>query len=141
MKNWEQKSAPQEVVEGQIYNEKSIGGNRGTNNRLEQFMKNDLRVLRFYCYWDDKTIYGVRQYYILSFFLAENAIQIADVHQRNSGRDPYPVFFNWILLALLVHFFGVLEESAICGGCGEALIAVFLIKKYQISFVIFDCKI
>ncbi len=89
-----EKSAPREVVEGQVYNEKSIGGNRGTNNRLEQFLKNDLRVLRFYCYWDDRTLYGTRQYYVLSFFLASNHIQIADVLQRNSGRDPYPVFYK-----------------------------------------------
>lgn len=93
-KEWSEQSAPKEVVEGQIYNEKAIGGGRYQNVKLEQFMKNDLRVLRFYCFWDDKTVYGIRQYYILSYFLADNSIQIADVHQRNSGRDPYPVFFK-----------------------------------------------
>merc|ERR1712194_95953 len=93
-KEWEARSAPKEVVEGQIYNEKAIGGGRGTNDKLAQFLKNDLRVLRFYCYWDDRTLYGVRQYYILSYFLSENQVQIADVHQRNSGRDPYPVFYK-----------------------------------------------
>ncbi|CAD7969832.1 unnamed protein product [Amoebophrya sp. A25] len=89
-----EKPTYKEVVDGQIYNEKSIGGNRGGNNKLEQFLKNDLRVLRFYCYWDDKTLYGSRTYYTLSFFMADNNIQIADNHIRNSGRDPYPVFFK-----------------------------------------------
>mmetsp|Transcript_16707 Transcript_16707/g.41351 ORF Transcript_16707/g.41351 Transcript_16707/m.41351 type:complete len:615 (+) Transcript_16707:249-2093(+) len=93
-KDHDEKPTYKEVVDGKIYNEKFIGGNRGTNDKLEQFLKNDLRVLRFYCYWDDHTVYGTRTYYTLSFFLADNSIQIADNHIRNSGRDPYPVFFK-----------------------------------------------
>ena len=35
---WDEKPAPKEVVEGQIYNERAIGGNRNGNKKLEQFL-------------------------------------------------------------------------------------------------------
>lgn len=78
--------APKEVVEGKKYNDKAVGGNRGTNDKLEQFMENDLRVLRFYCYWDDHTTYGARTYYEFSYFLADNQGQIVEREIPNSGK-------------------------------------------------------
>jgi len=119
--------APKEVVEGQIYNDKAVGGNRGTNDKLEQFMENDLRVLRFYCYWDDNTTYGIRCYYELSYFLADNQVQIVEQPIRNSGRQAFGPFFKKGILKKAMSMKitpGMLEpeldlykpEDMVCGG-------------------------
>jgi hypothetical protein len=84
---------PREVIEGAYYNELKLGGAR-KNIKLEQFMKNDGRVLRFYCFWDDSTRYGCRNYYVLHYFLADNTVEILDKVARNSGKDPYPLSYK-----------------------------------------------
>lgn len=82
---------PKEVAEGKEFAELSLGGNR-RNARLQQFLENDRRVLRFSCFWDDPTRYGARQYYTLHYFLADDTVEILEIQARNTGRDPYPVF-------------------------------------------------
>jgi len=84
---------PRNVMEGKYYNELQLGGPRG-NSALEQFLKNDRKVLRFYSYWDDHTRYGMRQYQVIQYFLADDSVQISDQYQRNSGRDPFPTMFK-----------------------------------------------
>lgn len=84
---------PRNVMEGKYYNELQLGGARG-NQGLEQFLKNDGKVLRFYSYWDDHTRYGMRQYQVIQYFLADDSVQISDQYQRNSGRDPFPTLFK-----------------------------------------------
>lgn len=84
---------PRNVREGKKYNECKLGGPRG-NDALEQFLKNDRKVLRFYCYWDDHTRYGTRQYQCITYYLADDSVQISDLYGRNSGRDPFPINFK-----------------------------------------------
>jgi hypothetical protein len=84
---------PRNVMEGKYYNELQLGGARG-NQGLDQFLKNDGKVLRFYSYWDDHTRYGQRQYQVIQYFLADDSVQISDQYQRNSGRDPFPTMFK-----------------------------------------------
>jgi len=86
-------SVPRDVVEGKEFTELMLGGSR-KNAKLSQFITNDRKVLRFYCYWDDHTRYGTRQYYILLYFLADDSVQILECYGRNSGRDPYPVLYK-----------------------------------------------
>jgi len=61
---------------------------------LVQFLLNDKKVLRFKGYWDDHTPYGVRIYFVIHFFLADNTVEMNEAHCRNSGRDAYPVFYR-----------------------------------------------
>lgn len=84
---------PKELRESKLYNEICMGGSRG-NAKLEQFLKNDRKVLRFNAYWDDMTRYGVRNYYVLHYFLADNTIEINEHYQRNSGKWETPVFYK-----------------------------------------------
>merc|ERR1711939_933491 len=42
---------PRDVMEGKEYNELRMGGSR-KNHKLEQFLQNDRKVLRFYAYWE-----------------------------------------------------------------------------------------
>lgn len=59
----------------------------------QQFLKNDRRVLRFYCCWDERdTLYGDFRKFVLEYYLSDDTTKISEVNPVNSGRDPFPVF-------------------------------------------------
>lgn len=62
--------------------------------KLQQFLKNDRKVLRFQAYWDDPTPFGNRFYFVVHYYLADNTVEINEAHSRNSGRDGWPVFYR-----------------------------------------------
>ncbi|CAD7701459.1 unnamed protein product [Ostreobium quekettii] len=64
-------------------------------DRLQQFLENNRRVLRFWCLWDDRTsLYGDRRPYVLHYFLEDDTGEILEVNENNSGRDPFPIFLK-----------------------------------------------
>jgi hypothetical protein len=84
---------PKDIMQSKEYTELKLGGSR-KNHKLEQFLQNDRKVLRFYAYWDDLTRYGARQYFVMHYFLSDDTVEINNNYARNSGRHPYPVFFT-----------------------------------------------
>eukprot|EP00405_Crypthecodinium_cohnii_P046979 CAMPEP_0206580294 /NCGR_PEP_ID=MMETSP0325_2-20121206/33063_1 /ASSEMBLY_ACC=CAM_ASM_000347 /TAXON_ID=2866 /ORGANISM="Crypthecodinium cohnii, Strain Seligo" /LENGTH=622 /DNA_ID=CAMNT_0054086277 /DNA_START=356 /DNA_END=2221 /DNA_ORIENTATION=+ len=82
-----------DILEGKEYNELAVGGNR-KNAKLQQYIENDRKVLCFKVFWDDDTHYGTRMYYTLHYHLADDTVEILENLARNSGRDPYPVFWR-----------------------------------------------
>lgn len=57
---------------------------------LGAFLKNDRKVLRFYCVWDDRsTMHGRLHRYKLHYNLADNTMDIVMVHEANSGEDAF----------------------------------------------------
>jgi len=62
--------------------------------KFQQFLENDRKVLRYYAFWDDTTLYGSRVYAKCHYFLADNTFEVNEAHSRNSGRDNYPNFFK-----------------------------------------------
>jgi hypothetical protein len=77
------------VVEAKHMNA-SVLGCPPPGRALTQFLENDCKVLRLYAYWDDPTLYGARTYAKVHFFLADNTMEVNEMHSRNSGRDNYP---------------------------------------------------
>eukprot|EP00775_Hariotina_reticulata_P011400 gene11400-11548_t len=64
-------------------------------DRLKQFLTQSGKVLRFYALWDDRSgLYGDRRPYILHYYLEDDTVEINEVHERNAGRDPFPVFLK-----------------------------------------------
>ena len=60
-------------------------------DKLRSFLDNDRNVLRFYCVWDDTDrLFGDKRPFILHFFLADDTVEVLEVQQPNSGRDPFP---------------------------------------------------
>ena len=58
-----------------------------------------VQVLRFYIVWDDRvSLYGDRRPYKLHYFVEDGTCEILEHHDRNSGRDPFPVFLRRGLL-------------------------------------------
>lgn len=71
------------------------GGGGGTKDTLAKFLENDGKVLRFYGMWDDrKTVYGDKLFFRIHYFLADDTIEVLEVHQPNSGRDKFPALLK-----------------------------------------------
>ena len=55
--------------------------------------RNDGKVLRFWAMWDERgALYGDRRPYVVHYYLADDTMEVLEVHEMNSGRDPFPVF-------------------------------------------------
>ena len=62
---------------------------------LRQFLENDRRVLRFYCFWDDTdSMFGDPRECVLHYFLADDTIEFREIIPPNSGRDAVPLFLK-----------------------------------------------
>ena len=69
--------------------EAKLGKTRQKN--LKQFLKHDGEVLRFQCEWDDSdTLYGSVHKYTLHYYLADDTVEILEIHEANSGQDNFP---------------------------------------------------
>jgi len=64
-------------------------------DKVKQFLRHNREVLRFYCLWDNRAdLYGDRRPYVLHYYLADDTVDILEINERNSGRDPFPVFLR-----------------------------------------------
>jgi len=64
------------------YMEKTLGGGKVASQK--QFLDKDRQVLRFFCQCDDLP-------FIVHYFLADDTIEIREVHHPNDGRDAFPM--------------------------------------------------
>ncbi|XP_062974594.1 EF-hand domain-containing protein 1 isoform X2 [Elgaria multicarinata webbii] len=52
-------------------------------------------VLRFYAMWDDtENMFGENRHFIIHYYLADDTVEVREVHERNDGRDPFPVLIR-----------------------------------------------
>ncbi|CAL8318026.1 unnamed protein product [Merluccius merluccius] len=57
-----------------------------------QFLTLDRKVLRFFALWDNTdTLYKETRPVTIQYYLVDDTVEIREVHQANSGRDPFPV--------------------------------------------------
>ncbi|KAE8622988.1 hypothetical protein XENTR_v10005450 [Xenopus tropicalis] len=61
---------------------------------LKQFLEHDRHVLRFFCFWDDTTLFGDSRELVLYYYLADDTVEILEIIPANSGRDTTPVFLH-----------------------------------------------
>jgi hypothetical protein len=131
---------PRNVVEGKKANA-AVLGCPPADKKFMQFLENDRKVLRLYAYWDDPTLYGSRTYVKVHFFLADNTIEVNEMHTRNSGRDNYPNFFKRGPLNKenrVSAYPGMLEPDA-DPYLPEDLVVGQSFKVWGRLFVIYDC--
>ena len=64
-------------------------------DKLDQFLKYDRKVLRFYLAWDDrKSLYGELRPFVMHYYLADDSMEVLEVRRANAGRDPFPLFLK-----------------------------------------------
>ncbi|EGR32401.1 flagellar microtugule protofilament ribbon protein, putative [Ichthyophthirius multifiliis] len=89
----EVKIPPPDVKEYNEYNEVKLGGGH-PNGGLQQYLENDRKVLSFNVLWNDNTLEGGINYYILNFYLSDDSIELKEIRRHNSGKDSFPMFLN-----------------------------------------------
>jgi hypothetical protein len=65
--------------------EKSLGGGRVKCQK--QFLDNDRRVLRFFARFDELP-------FVIHYFLADDTVEIREVHHPNDGRDNFALLMK-----------------------------------------------
>lgn len=60
--------------------EKKLGGGKVLSQK--QFLDHDRKVLRFYCYQNERP-------FILCYFLADDTVEVLEVHSQNDGYDSF----------------------------------------------------
>ncbi|XP_053564897.1 EF-hand domain-containing protein 1 isoform X2 [Bombina bombina] len=64
-------------------------------DKLKQFLTMDRKVLRFFALWDDsQSMFGETRRVIIHYYLMDDTVEIREVHERNDGRDPFPVLMK-----------------------------------------------
>ncbi|EGR27327.1 flagellar microtugule protofilament ribbon protein, putative [Ichthyophthirius multifiliis] len=134
------KIPPPDTKEYNEYNEVKLGGGH-PNGGLKQYIENDRKVLSFNILWNDISLEGGLNYFVLNYFLADNQIEIKEIIRHNSGKDPFPLLLNRKRLPkepILTHYPGMTlkkEEfySPIDLICGK------LIRIYSKDCLIYDC--
>ncbi|XP_070844225.1 EF-hand domain-containing protein 1 [Chaetodon trifascialis] len=64
-------------------------------NPTHQFLTMDRKVLHFFAMWDDTdSLFGDIRRVTIQYFLANDTVEIREVHEPNSGRDPFPVLMR-----------------------------------------------
>lgn len=59
------------------------------------FFSSPPKVLRFYAIWDDTNCaFGDHHPCVIHYFLADDTVEVREVHKRNDGRDPFPVLMR-----------------------------------------------
>lgn len=87
------KIPPPDLKEYKEYNEVKLRGGH-PNGGLEKYLENDRKVLSFNVYWNDTSLEGGVNYFVINFFLADDTIEVKEVKQNNSGKDPFPLLLN-----------------------------------------------
>ncbi|XP_066494100.1 EF-hand domain-containing protein 1 [Tiliqua scincoides] len=64
-------------------------------DQLKQFLAYDKKVLRFFAIWDEtERMFGEKRPFIIHYYLADDTVEVREVHERNDGRDPFPVLIR-----------------------------------------------
>jgi hypothetical protein len=129
-----------DIIESREYSELALGGSR-RNAKLQQYLENDRKVLLFRCFWDDPTRYGSRMYYTLHYYLSDDSVEMLENLPRNSGRDPYPVFWRRSPLRKNPHVSpapGMLEPEAVHYK-PEDFVVGMTVSVYGRDISLYDC--
>jgi len=65
--------------------EKALGGGKVLSQK--QFLDNDRKVLRFFTKYDDMP-------YVIHYYLADDTVEIREVHHPNDGRDAFALLLR-----------------------------------------------
>jgi hypothetical protein len=74
---------------------------KGSSGSSMQWLENDKKVLRYFLCWETTNSSsssrsvgggreGTKEPYVLHYYLADDTVEVVEVQQRNSGKDPFP---------------------------------------------------
>jgi hypothetical protein len=68
---------PPDTKEYKEYFEVKLGGGH-PNNGLQKYIKNDRQVLSFNVMWNDQTLEGQLNFFVLNYYLADDTIEVKE---------------------------------------------------------------
>lgn len=104
-------------------------------------MENDGKVLSFEVIWNDKSFGGELNKYKVNFHLADDKIEVKELHSPNNGKSPFPLLLKRCKLPKkleMSHCPGMLKESEHVYR-REDLILGQTINVYHREFLLVDC--
>ncbi|KAA3672118.1 uncharacterized protein DEA37_0010830 [Paragonimus westermani] len=73
----------------------SISKTPSSFDKRRQHLELDRKVLRFHAVWDDRPeMFGECRKFIIHYYLADDTLEVREVHQVNDGRDPFPLLIR-----------------------------------------------
>ncbi|KAK5903450.1 hypothetical protein CgunFtcFv8_007230 [Champsocephalus gunnari] len=64
-------------------------------DQMQQFIDMDRKVLRFFALLDDAdALFADTRAVTIQFYLGDNTVEIREVHEANSGHDPFPILMH-----------------------------------------------
>ncbi|KYO34405.1 EF-hand domain-containing protein 1 [Alligator mississippiensis] len=64
-------------------------------DQLKQFLTYDKQVLRFYAIWENaNSMCDEKRSFIIHYYLADDTVEVREIHEKNDGRDPFPVLMK-----------------------------------------------
>lgn len=82
------------------------------HDKLNRFLENDRKVLRFFCIWDDTdSMFGELREFVLHYHLVDDSIEVREVQKTNSGRDPFPILLRRQQLPKGLHELSETQET------------------------------
>ena len=134
------KQTPPDLAEHKNYIEVMLKGGR-PNKNLDSFLKNDRKVLSFSIVWEDRSYDGGDKYYTLNYFLADQAVEVKEINEPNTGRFPFPMLLKKQKLAkqpILTHCPGMsLRKEEYYGP--EDLLTGKRVSIFGRDCLIYDC--
>lgn len=128
------------IGEHKHYCEVALGGGN-SNKGLAQYLKNDGKVLSFDAVWNDTSFGGGVNRYKVNFHLADDKIEVKEVHTPNNGKSPFPLFLKKCKLPRrfeMSHCPGMLKENEHVYQV-EDLVLGQSVNIYNRDFLLVDC--
>ncbi|TGZ64345.1 hypothetical protein CRM22_006425 [Opisthorchis felineus] len=64
-------------------------------DKRRQHLELDRKVLRFHAIWDDREeLFGDCRKFTIQYYLADDTLEVVEVHEINDGRDPFPLLLR-----------------------------------------------
>ncbi|CAG9840580.1 unnamed protein product [Diabrotica balteata] len=68
---------------------------KSVDDKMRRFLEYDGKVLKFKAVWDDReNEYGDLMKYEILYFLSDDTVVVKEIHEKNDGRDPYPLLLR-----------------------------------------------
>ncbi|XP_034231935.1 EF-hand domain-containing protein 1-like [Thrips palmi] len=64
------------------------------DDKLRRFLEYDGKILRFYAIWEDDSELGGKREFVIHYYLADDCVEVCEVHKKNDGRDPFPLLLH-----------------------------------------------
>lgn len=108
---------------------------------MAKYLKNDGKVLSFDAIWNDTSFGGGINKYKVNFHLADDKIEVKELHTPNNGKSPFPLFLKKSVLPKKFEFShcpGLLKESEHNYTPQDFILGQY-INVYTREFLLVDC--